>query len=291
MRKKYKVNALVTLYEPNRNQVNNVKKIRDQTDSLILCDNSLNDNQKLFSEIPDAVYLFWGENRGLSKAFNTVLMDQGFGWDESDYVIFFDQDTVIPDRHVEKLVLEYQSLKNQNQNAGCLGPVYYNTSSQMLEVPRKKIPITKHVLKVKSVITSSMLCEYGNLKQIGFWNEEIFLDMSDWDLCWRFLEQGFLCCMTDVSIVRHSIGEGERKIGPARMRIGKPFREYYQIRDCLYLLHKTYTPCKFRLRFVLMLLVRSPLHILLFADRKDRLKFILQAVRDYRDGVRGPLAD
>ena len=291
MEKKYRVNALVTLYGPKQQQVQNVKRMMAQTDRVFLCDNSSESSRHLFEEIPEAVYLYWGENRGLSLAFNTVLKDKTYGWDDSDFIIFFDQDTRIPDGHIKKLVSQYRNLKRQNVNPGCLGPVYYNASSGMLEVPGKRMHITKHVWNVKSVITSSMLCEYRNLKRIGFWNEEIFLDMSDWDLCWRFMKQGFVCCMTAVSVIHHTVGEGELRAGPFRIRIGKPFREYYQIRDCLYLFRKDYVPFKFRIRFILMLSVRSPLHILLLDHKRERVRFILRGIKDYRSGVSGTLTD
>ena len=29
------------------------------------------------------------------------------------------------------------------------------------------------------------------LKDISFWNEQIFLDMADWDFCWRLKEKKY----------------------------------------------------------------------------------------------------
>lgn len=281
------IKAIVTLYCPQKEDKNHILRIMQQADWLYICDNSPYSSEEEYVGYDKVTYFHWGENRGLSYAFNTVLKDTALGWHENDYVMFFDQDTVIPKGHIVKLMEEYSRLRELGVNTGCIGPCYFNTSNNTLELPRRKVLLSEKTLAVKSIITTSMLCRYKDLHSIGFWNEDVFLDMADWDLCWRFLKHGYQCCMTKASVIRHAVGTGEKRIGFFSMRVGRPVREYYQLRDCRYLFWKHYVPVWFKVRFVMMLTVRSAAHILFLDERKQRIFYMKKARRDYMKGVKG----
>ena len=55
----------------------------------------------------------------------------------------------------------------------------------------------------------------------------------------------------------------------------------------MYLLKKEYTPLKYRIRFLAMLLIRSPLHVLFLDNRKARMEYILRGLKDFYRGVHG----
>ncbi|MBQ9263677.1 MAG: glycosyltransferase [Clostridia bacterium] len=286
------ITAIVSLYHPSATHADHAALLAAQADRLILCDNSPDSHEALFSFLGDkAHYLPNRQNLGLSAAFNRVLKDERFAWQDDDFVIFFDQDSVVPEGHIEKLVDTYNRLAAQGHDLGCLGPVYFNTSNQREEVPIQKEMIDGENMQVSSIITTSMLCKYGALKQIGFWNEEVFLDMADWDVCWRFTAAGKEIILSYVSVLRHSVGEGKKKVGPIELRVGRPFREYYQTRDCLYLLKKKYVPFKFKARFVAMVTVRPILHVLFLEEKKQRLHYMLKGIHDYKKGFRGALRE
>ena len=282
--------ALITVYNPTADVSDNIRTIAAQVDAVHICDNSAYDNGSLFQNIPGNIcYTRFGENLGLSCAFNRVLKAPDIHWQPDDYVCFFDQDSAIVPGHMDALRAVYEDLLGNGHKVGCLGPAFFNTSSGRVEMPKQKTEILPDTFAVSSVITSSMLCRYGELEAVGFWNEDIFLDMADWDLCWRLLAEGKLCCMTGAVVFRHSVGSGERKIGPLRLRVGQPFREYYQIRDCLHLFRKPYTPLKYRIRFLAMVFVRSPLHLLFLDNRKARASYIGKGIADYFRKKRGAL--
>ena len=73
----------------------------------------------------------------------------------------------------------------------------------------------------------------------------------------------------------NSLGEGEKKILFLSLRVGKPFREYYQIRDCKYLLKKDYVPFPDRIRFHLQLTLRPLLHLWFLEDKAERKYYIV----------------
>ena len=284
------ISALITVYHPSNSVIRNVQKIARQVEVLYICDNSPESNEEMFiNESDNLVYRFFGENLGLSGAFNRILKDESLNWSDDDFVFFFDQDTVIGEDHIENMLKEYRNLTEKGIEVGCMGPVYFNTSNNRTEIPKFKKLVSDGTWSVTSVITSSMLVTYKTLKSVNFWNDDIFLDMADWDLCWRIMHKGKLSIMTEKVLFRHAIGIGEKKVGPLHLRVGNTYREYYQIRECLYLLFKRYTPLIYRIRFLAMLFVRSPLHLMFLGERRMRIKYIFMGIRDFFKKVKGPL--
>ena len=278
------IKALITTYFPDTSVVKNASIIKSQVDELFICDNSPVSNEALFAPIldgPNVHYIPYLENLGLSGAFNRVLTDTSLNWNPDDYIVFFDQDSTIEQAHIANLVAEYEALRQAGHNVGCLGPVFFNRSNNTVEIPHQKQPLNDHSYSVGSTITSSLLCTYQTLQEIAFWNEQVFLDMADWDLCWRIMATGKLCCMTDTVVLNHALGNGEKRVGPLRVRVGAPIREYYQTRDCLYLLSKPYAPIKYKIRFLAMLTVRPVLHLLVLDDKKKRFHYIKRGFADF----------
>ena len=287
-----RVIAIVTLYQPNDENISNLALILEQVDYLVICDNSLSDNHirvKNVLQNPHYSYLYNSKNLGLSAAFNIALNMLELNWSDNDYVIFFDQDSKIDKNYIIALKSEYEKLISLDYKIGCIGPKYYDKSAECYCVPKIKKDITDTLMSVKSIITSSMLCRYGELKEIGFWNEDIFLDMADWDLCWRFQQNGYLTCMTTKVCLMHKLGDNCKKIGPLTLKTSNPIREYYQTRDSLKLLHKSYTPFKFKIRFIKNLTLKPVVHFLLLDDKKKRLSYFYRGIKDYYNGVSGEI--
>lgn len=279
--------ALVTLYNPSEKEFNNCRILSQQVDTVILCDNSQESHETVFQNEKNIIYITKYENLGLGAAFNVALKNDTYGWKDDDLIIFFDQDSQIGEGYIQALQDEYRKIETLIPNLGCLGPVFYNTSNGRTERPRQKKNITDETYEVSNTITSSLMMRYGNLKRIDFWNEKVFLDLADWDLCWRMQKAGMVCCMTEKVVLHHSVGNGEKKVGPIKLRVGQPFREYYQTRDALYLLQENYVPLKMRLRLIANVTIRPVVHYLMLDDKKSRMKFIRRGINDYKKGVHG----
>lgn len=284
-----KIVAIITIYYPKEEHLNNINRISEQVDKIFLCDNTPFNNKNSFSNLSNLEYLYFGKNLGLSLAFNFVLTNNKYNWNDDDYIIFFDQDTTIPKNHIKTLISDYEDLVLHGYNVGCIGPIFFNNSMQKIEIPRLKKEINASIIQVSNIITSSMLCKYSQINSINFWNEDIFLDLADFDLCWRFNNENMSCFMTFNSVIEHSVGEGKENILFFSLRISKPFREYYQTRDCLYLLSKNYVPFYMKLRFVLNLTLRPILHLIFLNHSIDRFKFIVKGFKDYLNKVHGEI--
>lgn len=282
-----KLYALVTLYNPGKAEADNCRMLAKQVDTVILCDNSKKTNELEFCDEENVIYTTQKKNLGLCGAFNAALKEQDIMWEDDDIIVFFDQDSRIGDGYIKALHDEYCKIEKIIPNLGCLGPIFYNTSNGKVESPRQRKAITADTYSVCNTITSSLMTRYKNLKEIGFWNENVFLDMADWDLCWRMEKAGLLCCMTEKVTLHHSVGNGEKKAGPIKLRVGQPFREYYQTRDALYLLQEKYVPIKMKLRLIANVTIRPIAHCILLNDKMLRMKYIKRGVCDYKKGIHG----
>ena len=274
--------AVVTLFYPDKIVVENIRILSMQVDCVILSDNTpKKDNSDLFCGIEKCIYTANWENLGLSRAFNKALQSRLF--DDSDYIVFFDQDSRICDGYMECLMRNFKHV-NFVVSIGCLGPQYIDTNSQSLVSLRRIETLSESCYTVSSMITSGLLTTYSVLKAIGFWNESIFLDMADWDICWRMKAHGYKIVLCTEMTLTHTLGKGIKKIGICSIRINHPVREYYQIRDSIKLFSQPYIPSKYKFRFLLMWLVMPLIYLVFLPKRKQRLLLVLRA---FSDGLKG----
>jgi rhamnosyltransferase len=247
---------------------------------IIVTDNTPNtDNKELFASNDKVAYYPNKANFGLSRAFNRCLKNELVK--KSDFIVFLDQDSSVQENTVEILINDFLALRKIAQNVGCIGPFYYEENIGEIVSPKGRREILKNIYKVKNIITSAMLTTYANLELINFWNEKIFLDFADWDLCWRFREAKLCCCITANTILHHKLGNRMRQLGPFVIREAAPIREYYQMRDGLKLLVKTYTPGKFKILFLFNLFIRPVIHILFLPDKEERVKYMVSGFFDF----------
>lgn len=279
--------ALITLYNPSEEVVTNVDSVANQVDKVYLCDNSLNNNAEMFDHIKNAIYLFFNKNLALSGAFNKVLRNHMWDFKNSDYILFFDQDSFVENEHIRKLIVEYDRLTELGYQVGCIGPLYFDRNTETVRLPKIKKKIDNHTFIVDNNITSSLLCQYGQLKKIDFWNDDIFLDMADWDMCWRLMNAGMTCFRTSEVLLSHTVGNGEKKIGLMTVRNGVAVREYYQTRNFLCLINKSYTPLRFKIRFILGVTIRPIQHLAVLDNRKKRFHYIIRGYIDFFKKIHG----
>lgn len=271
--------ALITVYFPTDENVRNIRMIQEQVDFVYICDNSPN-NTNVFQNLENVEYIFFNKNLGIPKAFNYVLKNRYF--QENDFIIFFDQDSTIANNHINNLCIQYNIQQEKDKQIGCIGPNFINEASGRLD---KDSGIEN--IEVREIITSSMMMKFSILKQINFWNEEIFLDLADWDLCWRLKKMNYKSFQASSVVMKHSIGISEKKFLFFTIKKGNPIREYYQTRDCLSLLSKKYVPIIMKVRFVLMVTVRPLLHVLFLDNKRKRLFYIKRGIMDYKKNIMG----
>lgn len=276
--------ALVTLYNPDRSVIYNIDRLAEQVDKVFLLDNSLeNDNSNLFSHIENSVYYYFGKNLGLSGAFNRILKTNKL-IQYSDFILFFDQDSCVSDNLVHTLINDFEFLEG-HYKIGCLGPVYFDSIKQMYSgISKRYINVENNCFKVSEIITSSMITRYSILIDIDFWNEDIFLDYADFDLCWRLAKKKYEIFITQNAVLNHSLGAGFICTSFFMKRLcltySPPYREYYQTRESVKFLKKNYVPFNWKRNFIFNLTIRIFIFLFHLPNKTDRLKYFCKGFFD-----------
>lgn len=277
--------ALVTLFNPNSAVAENIQKLSRQVSYVVLSDNSPSaDNSNLFAHIKNAVYVPNGENLGLSAAFNKCMNLQIV--QKSDFIIFFDQDSSINDGHINRLVSDFEHIEKITR-IGMLGPVYFDTNKEMMSaLPKGSAEISDGCFSVSEIITSSMLTKYEILKTVGFWNETVFLDYADFDLCWRVKKASFVICQTCNIRLNHSLGKNAQEMFlPIKNKYVLqsywiPLRYYYQTRESIKLFWKKYVPRQWRKNFLIHNTVEILMHLYYLPQKRERFLYFCKGLID-----------
>ena len=285
--------ALMTLYYPDTQVLENIKLISKQVSSILLIDNTPNNDNFDSSSISNAKYFPNHENLGLSPAFNKCLLEKEAV--ESDYVIFFDQDSKIEEKHIETLVSDFEGL-SKSYKVGYLGPSFLETNTGEIHgvMPYSK-EAENNCWTVPATITSSIITKYEILKEVGFWNEKVFLDYADLDLGWRLTKAGFTNFVTKNVLMVHKLGNRTKDVHipfrkrPSKVVIHKPYRLYYQVRDGLRLILKPYVPKSGKRTICTELILRLYVHLAYLDDKYESLKCWFKGFFDGVRGVCGPI--
>lgn len=269
------VYGLITCYNPTYENIKNIKRLSTFVKKCFVVDNSKVEHN--FSKIESIIYIHSGHNLGLSRGFNFILKNYRF--DDSDFIIFFDQDSTYNDNHISIMCSEFERLE-MKYKIGCLSPNIFNSKINDYQISSYKTKIDETSYSVQNVITSSMLTRYKILKDVNFWDEFLFLDMCDWYFSWKLLNHGYYNIVTTKTYINHSLGNG--RIYKLGIPIDKcvPIREYYIVRDGCKLLCKK-IPLRKRILLLYILFPRSLLHVLFLDKKKKRLFYILKGFKDF----------
>ena len=247
--------VLITLYNPNKKIVNELNKLVPQVDYIYLIDNTPNsDISEWFENYSNIKYIFNNANLGLSSAYNKILKKSTYN--DDDIIIFFDQDFSIFNDYIKQLISSFT--KNFNQNIGIMGPLIFDRNTNKKSVSRYVKDQSFSI--VPRVITSSSITYYKILKQVGYWDEKLFLDWADFDLCYRIKSIGYKCAIDSNIILNHQLGDNSKEFLGKTYPYYSPIREYYQIRDGLCLKNKNTTPIKDKISMIYVCTIRFLIH-------------------------------
>jgi rhamnosyltransferase len=134
---------------------------------------------------------------------------------------------------IQKLFNSYNSLRNKYNNLFVVGP-----QPMMQDGKDYPIKLGENVFdsyfKASEIITSGMTFRLQDIKDIGYFDEDLFLDMVDFDICWRALANGKLIAVDKDIKMPHEVGINTIKIPFKILPISSPIRNYYQMRNVLY---------------------------------------------------------
>lgn len=236
-----KIGVVIVLYYSE--EFNFECLLGQQNLSIILVDNTPKRNLKITSLGVD--YIPLNDNYGIAAA-------QNIGIERAkelacSYILFFDQDSIISVDYISQMLLEYTRLKQYYPNIAVLGPTVIDKISGR---KYKTKPFSKEngCEIVPAIVSSGSVFETNIFDRIGKMDEKLFIDNVDDEWGWRATYNGFTCCITTRVKLLHKIGQKNFKLLGIPFIISSPFRYYYQYRNYLWLLRRSYVPFDWKCR-------------------------------------------
>ncbi|MBO4934545.1 MAG: glycosyltransferase [Clostridia bacterium] len=228
----------------------NVENILPSVSRFFIVDNGSDDISSLEARFPaggKVRFIRNGENKGIAFALNRALdaaAEEGFDW-----ILTLDQDTLC-DSGILNIYKRYIRMPN----IGIISPfIIHRGKMSVEEFAAGSAPEIEFIYDFGSCITSAALTNVKAAKEIGGWNEELFIDAVDFDFNYRLMKAGYRILRANDTYIVQEIGErvpvklynlvyrfvGDHKYhGPKYFSVHSDFRLYYIARNYKWFLKK-----------------------------------------------------
>lgn len=257
----------VILYQPTDNDLNNISALADKFPNLVGFANSV---------VPDIGSRFrkvgTGENVGVAAAYNVIcsLAEER----ELDYIVLLDQDSEISPEILENFIKKAKREFDQNSRLAAIGAEIVSGQKDDLTTPY--------------ILTSGTVYRTSALRQIGYFDEGLFIDEVEIQAHLRLFDVGWHILSLEGYKFVHKLGDPV-SISLFGVSISSTnhssLRRYYMTRNRLYTRKHNF---RADVRNINLLIVKEALRILLVEKQKlKKLKFMLLGVLDYLRGIKG----
>lgn len=228
-----KIGCCVVLYNPDDEVIENINAYFSFSEKIVIVDNSTVNIDKIENRLrtnDKIIYLKQNANLGIAKAMNiglTYLYDNGFEW-----ALTMDQDSKFPVSKTDEIL---NMVEKYSTIYSIVGLRYDNFEVQ-------KYNEGPEIFDVDFWISSGSFVNLKDYKDIGGFNDDLFIDSVDHEFCRQLVKHGKrIGILRDYSL-SHQIGSANKflKLGKKRCVIScghPPIRNYYRVRNIIYLHH------------------------------------------------------
>jgi rhamnosyltransferase len=230
-----RVLAAVVTYNPDLTLPDHLAALSAQCDVVVIDNGSSN-----LAWIEEAAasagcrLLVNDANLGIAAALSQaarMAQEEGFDW-----LATFDQDSLCPPGAIATL-LEFERAYADGGRIGVLGMAqrdralgrhYHHWIDILDETPGWRV--------LRTTITSGCMVRVALFRQVGLFDDSLFIDMVDHDFCMRARKHGWLVVESKQVVLEHSIGAAkEYKLSGRRIVVThhSPLRRYYMTRNQL----------------------------------------------------------
>lgn len=264
----------IVLYNPEIKRLSqNVDTLIQQCKNVLLLDNGSSNIAAVESLYGDNQFVTikkLATNEGIARALNEII--KYFVADNTDWVLTMDQDSMPP----ENMLSEYQKYTGLS-DVSLISPVIWDLSENENDPERTD----KEMDEIENPITSGSLIKVEDWKLIGGFDDQMFIDLVDFDYCRRLLINHKKIIRVNSVVLRQEIGHSKQVfIFGRRIPVDNhsAFRKYYQARNSIYY-YKKYK--KLSDRIVLWDEMKLVIKTILFEDNKgSKLKSIFKGIKD-----------
>lgn len=277
---KYNISIIIVLYKPIGFNIEEIVRqtIYSNNHKLVIVDNTPNQNLGIINS-EQLTYIPLFDNKGIAEAQNVgikVSMDKG-----ADYLVFFDQDSIIPENFVFNILENFLSIKNYYPNLATLGPRIVDKNNKVETKSRlRKISKCKSFLICNQIISSGSIIPTEIIKKVGPMNSDLFIDYVDLEWCWRAKSFGYMCGQSTFIFMDHKIGSQESIMGKFTIDVSAIPRYYYMYRNYIRLLFLNYVPIKWKISHGVRLFFKFFYFPIILNNGNEILKNMVKGIRD-----------
>lgn len=280
------IGAIIVTYNPNFKILHQaIKALQNQVNQICIIDNSSFDYSDFYLTYDNIKYFPLKKNIGIASAQNIGI--QYFESVSYKFVLFSDQDSIAPDHIVENLYKSYKEISRKIPNIATIGPLPINRTTGKEYIYKRNIkkrfpPNTFNVpytiYEMHSIISSLSFTKLSTFKEIGYFEEKLFIDGVDNEWCWRSFNKAQLRTFLVYDLqFSHFQGYSESK---SNIKKSNPFRIYYQYRNFIILSKRAYSPLYWKLENAIKFLIKLFYYPCFVSPRVQFLKRILHGCID-----------
>lgn len=275
-----KLAGAVTLYHCDIKRFKkNIDTYLNDVDVLYVLDNNEKINSEIsieLSEYHNVEYINFGDNLGISAAFNCALKKarkEGY-----EFLLTMDQDSMfLPgmlSRH-KKLLSKYETMHPKEVATYSIN---YDTNFDSPEGGARQIHVT---------ITSGSIIPVELAIQLGGFDEDLFIDEVDTEFCYRLEKAGYKIIEFPDIIMKHSLGNRTYHyfLGCKYNTLNhNAIRKYYITRNKIYMIKKYPSLKKVYFKEIIKMIIKI---LLVESDKKRKIYYIKQGIIDGITGHMG----
>lgn len=272
-----KIASGIILYNPDIVRLKeNLDSIYKQVELIVLVDNCSNNIEEIEREVniyKNIVMIKNKNNKGIAAALNqavSICKERGYDW-----ILTLDQDSVCPENIIEEYS-KYTGMKN----IGIISPYIIDRNIKI----NKKSNDNKKYEYIEKCITSASLTNIYVWDLIGKFDEEMFIDMVDFDYCKRIIINGYKIIRVNTVELLHEIGNiVEHKLFGINIMVKNhsAFRKYYISRNTIYYTRKYEN----RINLIKSYMRVLKIAILVLFYEKDKFNKLKNIAKGFKDGV------
>ena len=274
LKEKTDIYAGIVSYNPNLKRLgDNIASISKQTQVVVFDNGSdnFNDIKKLLEKYESVILLNSQNNLGIAAALNRLMQ---WGYDRNyKWMLSLDQDSVCDKNYVVRM-MPYLDIESK---LGIIAPVIVDRNVGVIgHNPEESY------MHVNTCITSGAISRISAWKEIGKYDESMFIDSVDFEFCYRMRKYGYgVIQVRDVKLL-HELGESKKKrffLWKIDVTGHSSFRKYYIARNNVYYPLKHHLWLHFvrgNLRNVVLICI-----VILYENNKrEKISSILRGWRD-----------
>lgn len=286
------VAAVIITYNVENDFKKRINKLKGKVDEIIVVDNGSKDKTiSMLKELErETTIIYLEENKGIAYALNKGInysIRKGYNW-----ILTLDHDSIITDDMIKNMLNCYESFDEDfKEKVAMLVPIHVEEKEYKSNASSITQVSSVSYMEVLTEITSGALTKAEIYKNIGMYDERLFIDLVDHDYCLYLNKKGFKIIQVKSAILIHNLGESVKKslLGLKMTPTNhSPLRRYYMSRNRHYIWDKYKNDfpkwvLKDKRRFI-----TENLKIILFEDSKiEKFKYIKSGIKDYKNNMFG----